>query len=215
MEIALVALLLHGMAISTNSRDESVSQRAMTGIPAYEASIMAWRSDLGSVTIISLGSLNFLVFWLVKVPGVHLAEVVDKAWVYFENLTTARWPYGLAETAYITRWWDDVEMEEIRYDNVFWVVDGRNNSGSEFDLLPGFLNVEDVDAIVATVWDVFLHGVVKIFGTMVNLDVEEWGEMRFRRVKDGGLPRWRWVWGYPLLSELVHDLETLKPFPVF
>jgi len=41
MEIDLVSLLLHGIATSTNSRGESVSQRAIQGILTYEASTIA------------------------------------------------------------------------------------------------------------------------------------------------------------------------------
>ena len=53
-----MVLLLHGIAISTNSRGLSESHRAMHGILAYEASITAWRSLLGSVAISNLGSWN-------------------------------------------------------------------------------------------------------------------------------------------------------------
>jgi hypothetical protein len=51
-------LLLVGMATSTYSVGESVSQRAMTGMLTYEASLMAWASVRGSVTMIRRGSLN-------------------------------------------------------------------------------------------------------------------------------------------------------------
>lgn len=51
-------LLLVGIAISTNSVGESVSHRPMTGILTYEASLMAWASVRGSVTMIRRGSLN-------------------------------------------------------------------------------------------------------------------------------------------------------------
>ena len=104
MEIDSVLLLLQGIAQSTYSRGESVSQRAMQGMLAYDASTTACLSLLGSATIKSLGSLNLeklddytiliycLVFWLVKVPGVHLEEEVAVAPVYLAYLMTALWP---------------------------------------------------------------------------------------------------------------------------
>ena len=51
-----VDLLLHGMATSTYSVGESQSHKAMHGIFTYEASITAYLSNLGSVTINNLGS---------------------------------------------------------------------------------------------------------------------------------------------------------------
>jgi len=56
MEIDSVYLLLHGIATSTYSRGESESQRAIHGMFMSEASIIAYLSILGSVTIKSLGS---------------------------------------------------------------------------------------------------------------------------------------------------------------
>jgi len=35
---------------------------------------------------------------LVNVPGVHLLDEVPYAPMYYENLTTALYPYGLADT---------------------------------------------------------------------------------------------------------------------
>ena len=95
-----VFLLLVGITISTNLSGESVLQRAIHGIFTYEASITACESCLGSVTIKSLGSLNFLVFWFVNVPGVHLLVDVEIALVYYAYLITALYPSGLAETAF-------------------------------------------------------------------------------------------------------------------
>ena len=56
MAILSMVLLLHGIGISTNCNGESESQRAIHGILTYEASTTAYLSDLGSVTIKSLGS---------------------------------------------------------------------------------------------------------------------------------------------------------------
>lgn len=53
---------------------------------------------MGSVTINNLGSLKILVFWLVKVPGVHLEEEVEMAPTNLENLKTALCPETLDET---------------------------------------------------------------------------------------------------------------------
>jgi hypothetical protein len=52
----------------------------------YEASTTAWWSFLGSATIRSLGSWNFLVNWLVRVPGIHLDEALAVHPVYWPNL---------------------------------------------------------------------------------------------------------------------------------
>jgi len=93
-----VDLLLHGIATSTYCNELSVSQRAMVGMLTYEASTTACLSDFGSATINNLGSWNFLVFWLVRVPGVHLADEVDLALVCWAYLITALCPYGLAQT---------------------------------------------------------------------------------------------------------------------
>ena len=63
-------MLLAGMAMSTWRSGESESQKAMTGMLTKEASRMGWWSMRGSVTISRRGSLNCLVIWFVKVPGV-------------------------------------------------------------------------------------------------------------------------------------------------
>jgi len=70
----------------------------MHGMLTYDASTTAYRSDFGSATINNLGSWNFLVFWFVKVPGVHLADDVDLAFVCWAYLITALCPYGRAQT---------------------------------------------------------------------------------------------------------------------
>lgn len=49
-------LLLHGIAISTNRRGESVLQKAITGMLTYEASVIGWWSQAGSVTTNKRGS---------------------------------------------------------------------------------------------------------------------------------------------------------------
>mgnify|MGYP000998597300 FL=1 len=72
--MAFGTLLLHGITISMKSNGASVLHKAMVGMLTYEASITACLSLLGSATIKSLGSWNFLVNWLVKVPGIHLDE---------------------------------------------------------------------------------------------------------------------------------------------
>merc|ERR1712050_412811 len=55
-------LLLDGIATSTQLRGESESQRAITGMFMYDASVRHWWSRRGSQTITSLGSKNFFVF---------------------------------------------------------------------------------------------------------------------------------------------------------
>ena len=84
--IAFGTLLLHGITISTNSNGASVLHKAIVGILTYEASTTAWWSFLGSATIRSLGSWNFLVNWLVRVPGIHLDEALAVHPVYWPNL---------------------------------------------------------------------------------------------------------------------------------
>ena len=80
--MAFGTLLLHGMTISTKSRGASVLQRAMVGMLTYEASMTACLSLFGSATIKSLGSWNFLVSWLVRVPGIHLDDELAVVPVY-------------------------------------------------------------------------------------------------------------------------------------
>ena len=53
-----VDLLLHGMGISMKLSELSVLHRAMTGILTYEASMTAYLSSSGSVTIRIAGSWN-------------------------------------------------------------------------------------------------------------------------------------------------------------
>ncbi len=72
--MALGTLLLHGITTSTKSNGASVLHKAIVGMLTYEASMTACLSLFGSATIKSLGSWNFLVNWLVKVPGIHLDE---------------------------------------------------------------------------------------------------------------------------------------------
>merc|ERR1719284_1310013 len=94
--IELRALLLAGIATSTNRRGESVSQKAMTGMFTYDASRIGWWSVRGSVRISKRGSMNFFWIWLVKQPGVK-RPAMYWAPVYWAYLSTARWPYGRAE----------------------------------------------------------------------------------------------------------------------
>ncbi len=84
--MALGTLLLHGMTISTKSSGASVLHKAMVGMLTYEASITACLSFFGSATIKSLGSWNFLVNWLVRVPGIHLDDELAVHPVYWPNL---------------------------------------------------------------------------------------------------------------------------------
>jgi hypothetical protein len=63
-----------------------VLQRAIVGMLTYEASTTAWWSLFGSATTKSLGSWNFLVIWLVRVPGIHLDEAEAVVPVYWPNL---------------------------------------------------------------------------------------------------------------------------------
>jgi len=72
--MAFGTLLLHGITMSTKSNGASVLHKAMVGMLTYEASITACLSLFGSATIKSLGSWNFLVNWLVRVPGIHLDD---------------------------------------------------------------------------------------------------------------------------------------------
>lgn len=62
------ALLLHGMAMSTNLKGESVLHRAITGMLTYEASVIGWWSENGSVTIRRRGSRKAAWIWLVNAP---------------------------------------------------------------------------------------------------------------------------------------------------
>ncbi len=84
--IALGTLLLHGITISMKSKGASVLQSAMVGMLTYEASMTACLSFFGSATIKSLGSWNFLVSWLVRVPGIHLDDELAVHPVYWPNL---------------------------------------------------------------------------------------------------------------------------------
>ncbi len=84
--IDLAYLFPHGMTISTKSRGASVLHKAIVGMLTYDASITACLSVFGSATIKSLGSWNFLVIWLVRVPGIHLAEALAVVPVYWPNL---------------------------------------------------------------------------------------------------------------------------------
>ena len=86
IEIDLAYLFPHGITISMKSRGASVLQRAMVGMFTYEASTTACLSDLGSATINNLGYWNFLVSWLVSVPGIHLEEALAVHLVYCPNL---------------------------------------------------------------------------------------------------------------------------------
>jgi hypothetical protein len=80
--MAFGTLLLHGMTMSTKSRGASVLQSAIVGMLTYEASTTACLSLFGSATIKSLGSWNFLVSWLVRVPGIHLDDELAVVPVY-------------------------------------------------------------------------------------------------------------------------------------
>ena len=84
--IAFGTLLLHGITKSTKSNGASVLHKAIVGMLTYEASMTACLSLLGSATIKSLGSWNFLVNWLVKVPGIHLEDELAVVPVYCPNL---------------------------------------------------------------------------------------------------------------------------------
>merc|ERR1719229_1632643 len=89
-------LLFDGMAMSTFSMRESVSQSAMTGMLAYDASFTAWESVRGSVTISRRGSMYFVVIWFVRVSGIQRPAMAC-APVYWLNFSTAREPYGRCE----------------------------------------------------------------------------------------------------------------------
>ncbi len=86
MAIDFGTLLLHGMTKSTKSSGASVLHKAIVGMLTYEASITACLSFFGSATIRSLGSWNFLVNWLVRVPGIHLDDELAVHPVYWPNL---------------------------------------------------------------------------------------------------------------------------------
>jgi hypothetical protein len=59
-----------------------VLHSAIVGMLTYEAYITACLSDFGSATIKTRGSWNFLVIWLVRVPGIHLADALAVQPVY-------------------------------------------------------------------------------------------------------------------------------------
>ena len=63
-------MLLHGIAISIYRSDVDGSQKAITGILTNEASLTAWWSTFGFVTITRRGSLNAAWIWFVNEPGV-------------------------------------------------------------------------------------------------------------------------------------------------
>ena len=84
--MAFGTLLLHGITISTKSNGASVLHKAIVGMLTYEASTTACLSLFGSATIKSLGSWNFFVNWLVKVPGIHLDDELAVVPVYWPNL---------------------------------------------------------------------------------------------------------------------------------
>ena len=95
-ELAVLPLLLAGMATSTCSSGESVSQKAIVGMLAYAASAMAWWSVRGSVSSSRRGSRDLEVIWLVKVPGVK-RPAMGEAPVYWQYFRIDRCPYGRAE----------------------------------------------------------------------------------------------------------------------
>ena len=80
--MAFGTLLLHGITKSTKSNGASVLHKAIVGMLTYEASTTACLSLFGSATIKSLGSWNFFVNWLVKVPGIHLDDELAVVPVY-------------------------------------------------------------------------------------------------------------------------------------
>ena len=56
--------------------------------------------------------------------------------------------------------------------DVLGVLDGDNDTGSEHEFLPGLSDVKDVDTILTTAPDVFLHGTIGVFGSRVNISRE-------------------------------------------
>jgi hypothetical protein len=55
------------------------------------------------------------------------------------------------------------------YHNIFGVLDSSDDSGSELDLLPGFLNVDVVSSVGTSVGNVSLHVIVERQGSNVGL----------------------------------------------
>merc|ERR1712224_123164 len=84
------------MATSTCCSGESVSQKAITGMFTYAASLIAWWSVRGSVTTSMRGCLNASCFWFVNCPGLK-RPAMEKAPVFCANFSTALWPYPRAD----------------------------------------------------------------------------------------------------------------------
>lgn len=58
-------------------------------------------------------------------------------------------------------------------DDVLWVLDGSDGSSSELDLLPGLLEVEDVDSFLVLVGDESLHVEVQVLGSDVAIGLQQ------------------------------------------
>eukprot|EP00298_Acanthocystis_sp_HF-20_P003818 c14162_g1_i1.p2 GENE.c14162_g1_i1~~c14162_g1_i1.p2 ORF type:complete len:288 (+),score=-90.85 c14162_g1_i1:21-884(+) len=69
--------------------------------------------------------------------------------------------------------------------DVSGVLDGNNGAGSEHQLLIGLADVDDVDAVIAALPDVTLHGVVQILGAEVDLAGQHLLDVFFSLSQDG------------------------------
>ena len=57
----------------------------------------------------------------------------------------------------------------ISYNNVLWVVNGSDDFGGQFDLLPGVFQIQNVHAAGAFVAHVSLHAVIQVLGSDLAL----------------------------------------------
>lgn len=68
--------------------------------------------------------------------------------------------------------------------DVLRVLDGGDDAGGEDELLPGHVEVDDVDALLGAGIDVLVHGVGDVLGTEVAVGSEEALHGGLRRVED-------------------------------
>ena len=62
------------------------------------------------------------------------------------------------------------------------VGDGGNDSGSELDLLEGFINLEDIVASTVLALNVFLHVVINFASSQMNLN-KSWSTLEDRSLR--------------------------------
>ena len=135
------------MAVSTGRRGESVLQGAVVGGVTYNTSVRGWSPALGSVTPRRHGPWKAAWIWLVKFPGVKRAAI-GVAPVTAANFSTALWPVFLEDMTLISQF-----------------LNGNNGTSHLQELLPGPLQIYNVDAITFPLGDVLFHLEVKVGAT--------------------------------------------------